>query len=1266
MVTKPALKPSELKNPDKLTKDHLNKVTHYLSRLKELDAQVAARTIRYVVDGTDEEVLLTLAGMKKAAETLRLANKTFSPQTWNQLRDAAKERAHIMRPGVSVAPVFYVRLGHVLEAVRRATGAASQPLPNWPNWLCVLVSEIIQGWIADDRSQDERPSFDLADLEAVLREASQPTGLLASAFLDPKALSALQSGSLIYGHGLGPFKGWNDYLARHLDVVREAFAPTDADHRLYVLGSLRDMGFDFTPVVDHLVEYATGSAKTVREASLVILAAFAERARPLIEKVLVDGDASRRHEAAQALWRLFGRDAAETLRGHAATESSERIKQTIEKLLAAPQGSAGDVSGELAASLPPVHLELGNIPLTEEAKQRIRDALDYSYKQHLQNYERSVQQYNAPNRPKWLTKPNKPQPLSQKALGTLFDFVEGKAQSTEEIDALIHFYAYARGPFGEWFAPPQVHLIHVVRLDFGLGHIIIRKGEMWWRDLKNVEAYRARCPEPFGLRELDAAVATLPGCESGAVARTYLAMNSGFTTFCDWEAEAVWPVFVEHPEVLHEILRPGPGKRSVLGSHDYMWPHKRRNTFKVLAAFPQLPPEFIPLLWDLALGETKTDRPLAQAALAKVSDKTSKILIALQDGRQGVRAAAAEWLGKIGDPAAIEPLKAAFRKEKQEVGKGAIMTALEACGADVGEFLDRGVLSKEAEAGLAKKPPKGLEWFPFDSLPALHWQDNTQAVDPRVVQWWLVQCVQQKSPVCGPLLRRYLGMCRKNEAAALARFVLSAWIAHDTRTPPHEEAAKKAREQADQLWSQVVTQNYWVETYKNDKENLYRQLLAGYANEFLGSAIDQKGMLAVVAAAGDGDCVKMCEGYIRKYFGNKLAHCKALVEVLAWVPHPLGIQVLLSLANRFRTKSIRQAAEEHVQALAEREGWTIDELADRTIPDAGFERPLDESGVPVGADAALILDYGPRKFIVKLDDDLDPVITTEEGKAVKNPPAAAKADDEEKANAAKKAFSDAKKTVKEVVKRQSERLYESLCTQRSWRFEDWRRFLADHPIVGRLCVRLAWAAFAGEQPLGVFRPLEDGSLTNEKDEEVRFEPDTIVRLAHTCNTPSELSAAWIQHFTDYDITPLFAQFGRATYSLPEQKQQDTDITDFEGHQLTTFKLRSKSTKLGYIRGDAEDGGCFTLYRKPFPSLGLQAILSFTGSTLPEQDVPAALDSLYFMAIKGDKESATSWDLSKLPLGKIPPVLLSECYNDVKQIAAEDSGFDPKWREKSYF
>ncbi len=1269
MAAKETLSPAKFQNPDGLGKPLLEKLRAHLGRLKEADPEVAARALRYVVDGEDDEVLLTLGGLKDAGNVLILGALSGNIN-WEKSQAIMKERGSLLRAGSGAPAAFWSRLGEVLGAVVQASGHAVQTPPSWPLWLVVLVSEVHTAWHGQDSGDRAKPLWPVSLLEAVLERAGLAADQIARVFLDEEAVKSFRVGHVWHQLQLtGPFSDWDQYFPRHLDTVREVLGRADANGRLFALTALGQAGFDFALLVDVLVELGAGPAKGVREAVLPLLQPIRDQARPHVEKLLAEGDSGQRHEAALLLWRLDGADAAERLRQHAAQESSERVKQTIDKLLAAPTEQAADAGRVVEYQLPPVQVEVGEVELGPAARAGLRAYFDQSHEKAQREYERQLEVWNGPDRPQGMYKPQKPKEVPDEYVKDLIAYLEGKKDKFEDVQ---HYYGYVwNTSLGDWLAPPDVKLIHVVRLASAYGFLQLDRGadSLYWSNSRDLDAYRARCPQSFSLRELDAIVATLPGGKPGDVARAYLLYNSGYASFADWGPEAVWPVFAEYPDVLRGMFQAAPNRRGDYNSRDWSLPIKRSNAFRVLAMMPQLPPGFIPILWDVALGDSKAERPLAQAALATVPGKTAKIVVALEDGQQVIRASAAEWLGKAGDPAAIEPLKQAFRKEKQELVKGVLMSALDALGADVNEFLDRAALRQEAAAGLAKKRPKGMGWVPLDRLPPLHWDDTGEPVAPEIVQWWVVQGIQQKSPVPGPLLRRYLALCRKHEAAALAKFLLTSWIAHDTRTASQEEAAAKAKKDTDQMWQVYSHHQYWVDQYDGKKENLYRVYYQKYANECIGSAVGEKGMLALVAAAGDGDCVKACEQYLRKWFGNRLAQCKCLVEVLSWIKHPLAIQVLLGVANRFRTKAIRKMAEEYVQALAEREGWTIDELADRTVPDAGFERAADESGKPGGDAAALVLDYGPRRFTVKLDDDLQPVIHTEEGKTVKNPPAPGKNDDADAAKAAKKTFSDAKKIVKDVVKRQAERLYEALCTQRTWRFDDWQRFLAQHPIVGKLCIRLAWAAFApGEEGpfLGCFRPLEDGSLTNEKDEEARFEPDTRVRLAHACNTPAEVGAAWARHFEDYDVTPLFPQFGRATYVLPEEKGKETDIKDFEGHVLTTFKLRGKATKLGYVRGDAEDGGCFFLYRKPFSSLGLQAVVSFTGNCLPEQDVAAALTELYFTRLKGDREESSYWNPSKLELRKVPPVLLSECYNDVKQIAAEGGGFDPEWRTKSAF
>jgi hypothetical protein len=1274
MGQKHVVDPAKLANPDKLPKKPLAELVKHFGHLAELDADIAAATIRYLVAGGDEGVLLQLRGLKGADEELGVGGATKGSQ-WELSRSRMQERVRVYEEAAQAGPQFWIRLAQILDAIQPSAQKQTALPKGCPSWFVALIDDLR---FAYQRHSGSEPIWSVDLPEAILKASAVPTDLLARLFLVYE--NGKVSRSYYAGYASSRyFHDWKGYFGRHLTAVRESLAALDAESRLHSLKFLAHVEFDFTPLVDLLVDLGINGQKTVRDEVFPHLHKHRDLASPLLDEVLANGDAAARHEAVQLLWRLFGRESIDRLKKHAQTEASERVKQTIEKLVSAPDEQPEDALKALAANLPPLEIELGVVDLPEAAKVGIRQALTDASQLALENYEKAMIQWKDPDRPKWMGKPEKPTAVAEKDVLAVINYVEGKRWTSgagKEAGAVIWNengenqlpywarQAAQKALTADWLAPPDIKLVHVVRLIHLSNALSINGQGLHWGHFDGLERYRALCPQPFGLRELDAVVATLPKAKPGMTVAYYLSVGR-YCNFCVWDAEFIWPASVEHPEPLDAALKP-PAK------NDYSWSSRRESAFRVLAMFPQLPAGYVPLLWDLALSENKGDRPLAQAALATVPDKASKVVVALKDGRQTVRAAAAEWLGKIGDKAAVEPLKEAFRKEKQELVKGAYMTALDALGADVNEFLDRGALLKEAKAGLAKKTPKGMDWVPFDRLPALHWEDTKEPVAPEIVRWWLVQGVQQKSAVAGPLLRRYLGMCRKHEATALAKYVLTAWIAQDTRVPNHEECMAKARKDADQQWATYSQHQYWIDAYKNDKENLVKQLFQAYSTQFLGSAIGEKGVLGVVTAAGDAACVKMCEQYIRKWFGNRLAQCKALVEVLAWIPHPLAIQALLGFATRFRTKAVRQLADEHVKALAEREGWTVDELADRTLPDAGFERPVDEAGKPVGDRAVLTLDYGPRKFTVTLDDELQPIITTEEGKKVKAPPAAGKADDAELAKVAKKAFGDAKKIVKEVVKRQSERFYEALCTQRSWKFEDWKRFLADHPIAGRLCVRLAWCAYtpavgdAPERFLGCFRPLDDGSLTNEQDEEVKLPADAVIRLAHTCNTPAELGAAWLQHFKDYDVAPLFPQFGRTIYDLPEARKKETDVEDFQGHMLTTFKLRGKATKLGYIRGDAEDHGFFTLYRKPFPSLGMQAIVGFSGSGMPETDGPAALHTLYFIPLKSDNEAAYSYRPNKLPLGKVPPVLLSECHNDLRQMAAEGSGFDPEWSKRGYY
>jgi len=144
-----------------------------------------------------------------------------------------------------------------------------------------------------------------------------------------------------------------------------------------------------------------------------------------------------------------------------------------------------------------------------------------------------------------------------------------------------------------------------------------------------------------------------------------------------------------------------------------------------------------------------------------------------------------------------------------------------------------------------------------------------------------------------------------------------------------------------------------------------------------------------------------------------------------------------------------------------------------------------------------------------------------------------------------------------------------------------------------------------------FRPLDDGTLTTCNDEEIKPEPDALIRLAHSINTPEDERSLWFEHFKDYEVAPLLDQFSRPVYVLPENLREESELAMYRGHMIESFKLRGRATALGYTRGETQDKGYFYDYIKRMSGIGLEEVNEFTGAPLPEENVPVALSSLWF-------------------------------------------------------
>lgn len=240
----------------------------------------------------------------------------------------------------------------------------------------------------------------------------------------------------------------------------------------------------------------------------------------------------------------------------------------------------------------------------------------------------------------------------------------------------------------------------------------------------------------------------------------------------------------------------------------------------------------------------------------------------------------------------------------------------------------------------------------------------------------------------------------------------------------------------------------------------------------------------------------------------------------------------------------------------------------------------------------------------------------------------------------------------------SGRFYEAMCAGRQWPAQEWSRYILAHPLANRLAQRLIWEhGFDGSWRQ--FRPADEGGLIDIDDEDVAPPTDGSVRLSHLSLLSRDRADRWIAHLGDYDVQPLFEQLRRPA---PEGEFEATKdrFENFRGYLSDAFTHRGAFDKLGYQRGEAEDGGFFYTYYKDFSSLGVRTHIVFTGNCLPEENVPAALDYLCFS--KGSK----GWfdDSGLLQLKDVPAILRSEALADYQEVASKTGGFDPDWRKKA--
>ena len=1235
------------------TKTHTSEelITAIFKPLSDQDKSLPTRITQYILHGNGIDVLVDLEKLCQIPnnanalyELLQRPSGIYRPRYYNYINeefhpsfqariDVYKSWTDIYTPEqiIRFARVFATLFDH-LSFIK----LINEQLPSW--FIYLLYDALITSLPGPNGNENEiieRENWSIQQLHQLLE--CEQAGLgekLLFAIFDRQNIPVNRVGLF---HNFTRLKGLFTYIQERIELFKQLPALG-----LALLGQVEQLKYIQRypelqlQLVDFLAMQSLNTSKQVSQLATEILFSLPlELAQTQLQHFLTSGSVKQRANATILLSRIISEPTI--LQQALASETNKTVITAIESALSRLESA--NTAKQQADLVIPVFEPFSDTPLPMTA----RDVLQQNFDEYLIECKKSMQNELEENKEKNRSRDyhqnryKELKALTPKSLDSIFDYVNGKIDRStlfKEIDEKIDFrFLLTKNRLSNL---PEITLFHLVRIRQLTDYISI--SNLFPKLYENYDLVKNA--DLRQIADVLIKVNIIPDVEY-TVALPFLSSDV-FHDIHENEPHKLWAFFAENEFLIDEALGFAPIQ---IVQNCYVRIDKI-NAIKILQLFPIIPAKYVAYLLELALGEIKQIRYAAQNALKRIPNIHNQVEQALSSTKQEVRIIAANWLAELGQTSSIKALNAALKKEKRETVQAAILVALQKIGEDISQHLTPKKLLAEAQKGLKGKIPTDFDWFDFNLIPTLTWQ-NGKIVEPQIIQWWICLAVKLRDPA-NLLLTVYNRLLSTQSQRQLGEFILQSFIKQDTLSPSLEEAEAKASSEADKRLQDYIGYYQRYPQYFSKYQNItYEQVFEEIKNEtlatYLGSAIKAKGILALTCGIEGPIAVSLLRSFMKNHYQRR-AQIEAMLDPLANSDDPLIIQLLLSLARRYRTASIHEKAKYLVESIAARSGWSTEELADRTISTAG----LDDNGL-------LILDYGERTFIASLDEQFKWQLKNADGEKIKALPEARKNENSELVKEAKKQFSNSKKELNQLLTMQISRFYEAMCAQRQWRVEDWQKYLQPHPIVGRLIQRLVWLQLDNNgQIVNSFRPTEDGSLITNQDEEILLDQNHFISVAHSALLASDDIVQWQAHLEDYKITPLFDQFSHA---FPEiSKFNDGVIDDRLGWLTDSFTIRGVLTKLSYERDATEDSGCFYGYHKYFGSLGIYINIEFSGSMLPEENIPAVLYNLYFSNKKGFKDRAIALD-------KLPKVLLAEGYADYMAVAKACSGFDPNWKDK---
>jgi len=378
-------------------------------------------------------------------------------------------------------------------------------------------------------------------------------------------------------------------------------------------------------------------------------------------------------------------------------------------------------------------------------------------------------------------------------------------------------------------------------------------------------------------------------------------------------------------------------------------------------------------------------------------------------------------------------------------------------------------------------------------------------------------------------------------------------------------------------------------------EKLNKTQLAEYVTELFdkwlqaGAEAKKKWVLYAAGIHGGAQIVQIMKHNIDEWAKNSRGAIAAeAVKALALNDSPTALLIVDGISRKYKYRQVKTAAADALRFAAEQLGLSTEELADRIVPDLGFDE-----------NHARVFDYGERKFTVYITPALEIEIFDENNKKLKNMPAPGKKDNKALAAEAYAEFKQMKKQMKTTVANQKQRLEAALSTERKWTVERWNALFVKNPIMHQFAISLIWGVYEEGALSATFRYMEDGSFNTEDEEEFSLPEEGLIGLIHPIELDADTRAKWKEQLSDYEIIQSVEQLNRPMYLMADEEKNEKTLDRFDGVILSGISLSSKLQSMGWYKGQAEDGGMYYYFYRDDAEAGIKAVLYFSGAFIAD-------------------------------------------------------------------